>query len=96
MYDIMIYNVATNKQFSLSLALVNTKLLTTHANEYYQFLSRQQSTLAMRLLEEVFCAFLRYENCQKILSCTLQYVTCPSKNTVISFFLLFAKEDKKK
>jgi hypothetical protein len=31
-----------------------------------------------------------------MLSCTLQYVTCPNKITAISFFLLFAKEGKRK
>jgi len=40
------------------------------------------------------CTPLRHENCQKILSCTLQYVTRPSENTAISFSSLFAKEDK--
>jgi len=35
------------------------------------------------------------KNCQKILSCTFQYVTRPSENTAISFSSLFAKEDKK-
>jgi len=49
----------------------------------------------MPLLEEIYCISLRHENCQKILSCTLQYVTRPSENIAIFFSLCSQKRQKK-